>query len=141
MPFVQIKSLDRFNWEQVLDLELLPEQQAFLPSILYSLAQAKFENLHPFAILNQDETVGFLMYGEFGGICWINRIMIDHRHQRQGLGSEALRQLIQQLKRNIRCREIRTSYAPDNYGAALFFDQHGFEPMSSLEDEVVVRLG
>jgi len=141
MAFVHILPLDRYNWEQVLDIKLNPDQQAFLPPVLYSLAQAKFENLTPYGIMADEQMVGLLMYGEFGGICWVSRIIVDVNHQRQGVGSRAMQQLLDQLRRKISCREIRSSYAPSNYAAEGFFATLGFEPMdSSLEDEVVVQL-
>jgi diamine N-acetyltransferase len=135
----RIVPLDRYNWETCLDIRLSPEQDRFLPSILYSLAQANFENLHPFGIQYQDKMVGFVMYGEFGGgICWLNRIMMDQEYQRMGIGSSAVRLLLDQLKRKRRCREVRTSYSAHNFSAEQFFRHLGFIPMEGgAGDEVV----
>ncbi len=142
MPFVHLVPLDRYNWEEVIDLQLSPDQQAFIPGTLYSLAQAKFENLTPLGIMADSRMVGLVMYGEFGGICWISRIMIDYDHQRQGIGREAMQELLTSLKRNISCKEIRTSHAINNYAAADFFSALGFKPVADpLEDEVVMTLG
>jgi len=140
MSFTQIVPLDRYNWEQTLDIKLAPEQEGNLPPVLYSLAQARFEDLHPYGIVREEKMVGLLMYGEFGGICWISRVMIDAEHQRQGIGRAAVSQLLQQLQRNISCREIRTSYSPNNYAASAFFESLGFVPLEAqLESEVVAR--
>jgi diamine N-acetyltransferase len=140
MSFTQIVPLDRYNWEQCLAITLTPEQEGHIPPVLYSLAQAKFEDLKSFGIVRQERMVGLLMYGEFGGICWISRVMIDQGSQRQGIGRAAVSQLLQQLRRNISCREIRSSYATDNYPAAQFFATLGFVPLDAqLNDEVVVR--
>ena len=136
----RIIPLDRYNWESCLKVKLTPEQESYLPSVLYSLAQAKFENLNPLGIVYKDQMVGFLMYGIFGGICWINRIMIDQDYQRLGIGSNALRQLIYELRQKYHCREIRASYAKNNHSANLFFAQMGFQPINeALDDETVVR--
>ncbi|MEL6589252.1 MAG: GNAT family N-acetyltransferase [Bacteroidota bacterium] len=130
--------LDRYNWELALEIRLSPEQERFLPSVLYSLAQAKFEDLHPYGILHEEKMIGFLMYGEFGGICWLNRIMIDHEYQHQGIGHSAMQQILAQLRRKMRCKEIRTSYSRHNYNADRFFTGLGFEPIDSdIGDEVV----
>ena len=134
----QIVTLDRYNWELCLDIRLHPEQEAFLPPVLYSLAQAKFENLIPYGILQGGKMVGFLMYGNFGGICWINRVLIDKDYQQQGIGSAAVRQLLNQLTSKFTCKEIRASYSRDNNIAANFFSGLGFRPMASpLQDEIV----
>ena len=142
-PFCEIIPLDRFNWEQCLHIEVAPEEQAFVPSVLYSLAQAKFENLHPFGIKANGEFVGFLMYGEFSGICWINRVIIDAQHKREGIGRTAILQLVERLKHNIRCKEIRASYAKENHAAREFFYSLGFIPLEDVlkEEEVVVFAG
>jgi len=137
---ISLVQLDRYNWEECLDIKLSPDQSAYIPPVLYSLAQAKFEALTPYGIRTSDRTVGLLMYGEFTGLCWINRIMIDEAYQRQGIGKAALQQMVAQLRRNVRCKEIRASYAPDNYAAAALFASVGFQPLAaSLEDEVVVQ--
>ena len=140
-PSCHIVPLDRYNWELCLDISLLPAQDAMLPSILYSLAQARFEQLVPMGIVVGEKMIGFLMYGEFGGICWINRIMIDANYQGQGYGTSAITQLISKLKANIRCREIRTSYARNNYPAGHFFETIGFVsiPSELADGEVVMR--
>lgn len=137
--FCQIVPLDRYNWELCLNINLTPEQERFVPSILYSLAQAKFENLHPFGVLHHDEIVGFIMYGEFGGICWINRIVIDKEFQGMGIGRSAVRQLVELLSGKIGCKEIRTSVSAENLAARRFFQTMGFSDMQqAFDDEVVL---
>lgn len=139
---VSIELLDRYNWEACLEIKLTAEQNRFVPSVLYSLAQARFEELTPYGIRLDGQMVGMLMYGRFSaGLCWINRIMIDQQYQQQGIGQQAVRQLLMQLRSRRKCAEIRTSYAPDNLAAAHFFAKLGFHPIANaLEDEVVVRL-
>lgn len=137
---VSIRPLDRFNWESALELELHDYQRDFLPDVLYSIAQSKFENLFPHGIFLGGKMVGFLMYGNFGGICWINRIMVDKNFQKDGIGSHALTQILQQLQRDPSCKEIRTSFSRQNSVAEHFFGQHDFRKVTdSLEDEVVLR--
>ncbi|MEZ4829206.1 MAG: GNAT family N-acetyltransferase [Bacteroidia bacterium] len=140
MASATIISLDRYNWELCLDIQMEPEQEQFIPSVLYSLAQANFEDLHPYGILYGDRMVGFLMYGIFGGICWINRVIVDREYQGQGIGKSAVKELIYMLKGKITCREIRTSYAAENFVADQFFRGIGFVPLNEeMEHEVVAR--
>ncbi len=138
--FCQIVPLDRFNWERCLEIEMKPEQRAYIPSILYSLAQARFENLNPYGVMHKGSMVGFMMYGNFSGICWISRIIIDQSYQEKGIGRAALMQLLEMLKNKSRCREIRTSYTEDNHTADAFFKALGFEPLpDAMGGEVVAR--
>lgn len=134
----QIVPLDRYNWESCLNISLTPDQEQFLPSVLYSLAQANFENLHPYGIVYREKMVGFMMYGEFTGICWINRIMIDQEYQRQGIGHAAMRQLIEKLWSKRTCKEIRTSYSRHNYIVDQFFKSLGFVGGAEMEGEEIV---
>lgn len=138
----KIIPLDRYNWELVLNIRLTPEQETYTPSALYSLAQANFDDLHPFGISYKGQMVGMIMYGDFGGICWISRIIVDMEYQRRGIGSAALMQMIELLQRRISCKEIRTSYAKGNYGASSFFAEMGFEPLEDvLSEEIVMKYG
>lgn len=137
---VKITPLNRYNWEEVIDLKPHPEQEEFVPSVIYSLAQSKFEQLHPYGIIHDEQLVGYLMYGDFSDICWINRIMIDRTQQGKGIASEAVKLLLNQLKMKINCREIRTSYARNNYAAEALFTKLGFERVpSSMDQEIVAR--
>lgn len=140
-PSCEIVPLDRYNWELCLKIEIHESQRAFTPSILHSLAQAKFEALTPYGVVYQGEMIGFLMYGTFGGICWINRIIIDRQYQGKGLGSAALTLLLRKLRNYTDCKEIRTSYAEENRAAERLFSANGFVPMASALDdgEVVMR--
>lgn len=60
---IQLKPLTRFTWEKATQLQLHDYQEDFLPSVMFSLAQSKFENLFPYGIFEGEEMVGFLMYG------------------------------------------------------------------------------
>ena len=137
---LQIKPLNRFNWEQATRLELHDYQEDFLPSVLFSIAQSKFENLFPYGIFEGEELVGFLMYGEFDAICWISRIMVDKAHQEQGIGKIALRQLLDMLRNQPKCKESRSSFSRKNALAEYFFRSQGFEPIGDgVDKEIVMR--
>ncbi|HHG86386.1 MAG TPA: GNAT family N-acetyltransferase [Bacteroidetes bacterium] len=139
-PKVTISLLNRFNWESAAALELHPHQKEFLPDNLFSIAQSKFENLLPYGIMLEEKLVGFLMYGNFGRICWISRIMVDKAYQKQGIGAIALQIILDKLERNPVCSEIRTSFSRKNTLAATFFAAQGFHKLSDdLENEIVMR--
>ena len=137
---VTIRPLNRFNWEVAANLKLHDYQTDFLPDNLYSLAQSKFENLEPMGIFAGDEMVGFAMYGNFGGVCWINRIMIDKEHQEKGYGKKAVELILDKLKTRPDCAEIRTSFVRQNALAEYFFGSLGFRRIADgLDGEIVMR--
>lgn len=138
---IQLTPLDRWNWEDYTKITLAEAQLSFVPSVLHALAQANFEALTPLGITKDNTPVGFAMYGDFGGICWINRFLVDVRYQQQGIGTQALKLLLSHLQTHQNCKEIRTSVAKNNRIALTFFTKAGFSPINeALSDEIVLRL-
>ncbi|MFK7968922.1 MAG: GNAT family N-acetyltransferase [Bacteroidia bacterium] len=135
-PPIQLEPLDRFNWDQVLNVSLKPEQLAFVPSILYSIAQSAFEKQDAYGVRLEDIMVGLILVGKTGSMSWISRIYIDAEYQGLGIGTEAVEQLISAL--TLRNSEIRTSHAKANVAAAAFFEKLGFQPLSNMGDDEVV---
>ncbi|MCB9231254.1 MAG: GNAT family N-acetyltransferase [Bacteroidia bacterium] len=138
---VQLIPLNRFNWEEVISLQPAPGQEEFLPSNLFSIAQSKFDpGCTPLAIQKNDRTVGFAMYCNWNGVCWINRIMVDQESQQQGVGSKALELLVELLTRKKDCAEIRASMAVNNIWAQYLFSNAGFEATGADDHEIIMTL-
>lgn len=137
---VHISSLDRFNWELALNLDIADDQRGYIPNNLYSIAQSKFEDCHPFGIWMGKTMVGFQMYCHFQGICWISRIMIDRAHQNKGIGKKALVLLIAELRKDFRCKEIRTSFQQQNALAEVLFSGVGFKRIGEAVDGEIVMV-
>jgi len=137
---ITVRPLNRFNWEAATQLELHEYQSDFMPPILHSIAQSKFEDLEPMGIFAGDDLVGFAMYGNFSGICWINRIMLDKTHQEKGYGKKALQLILDKIKTRPNCQEIRTSFVRANALAEYFFGSMGFQRIADgLDGEIVMR--
>lgn len=138
---VKIIPLDRWNWEGFIHLELEKQQSDFVPSVLFSLAQAHFEKLTAMGVLYEEIPVGFLMYARLNGIFWVNRILIDRTFQQKGIGREALTLLIAELEALDASAEVRTSCARQNHSAIRLFEEVGFQRINeALTDELVFRL-
>lgn len=137
-PPVKLELLDRFNWDQTLDITLQPEQLAFVPSVMYSLAQSAFEKQDAYGVRLDDAMVGLVLVGKVGSMSWITRIYVDAEYQGLGIGTEALTQLISNLK--LRSSEIRTSYARGNGAAEALFQKLGFYPLPEVLDEEIVLI-
>lgn len=59
------------------------------------------------------------------GLDYINRLMIDVKHQGKGFGTEALRILLRQL-RNAGVNSVDILHKPDNYSAIRIYEKLGF---------------
>ncbi len=137
---VTVRPLNRFNWEIAVQLRLHDYQEDYMPDNLTSIAQSKFENLTPNGIFVGEKMVGFTTFGNFGGVFWINRIMVDKDSQKHGYGRKALGIILDKLKTRPDCSEVRTSFVHQNALAEYFFSQSGFKKITEgLEGEIVMR--
>lgn len=65
--------------------------EQFVASNVISIAQSKYiPKMETKAIYEDEEMVGFVMYGIDEGELWIMRYMIDYRHHGKGFGKLAL---------------------------------------------------
>ncbi|MCI0715756.1 MAG: GNAT family N-acetyltransferase [Chlorobi bacterium] len=141
---IELKEITRENLEKVLTLKVKKEQESFVALNAKSIAQSKFyPSLVTLIVYNENEPVGFLMFGEneTDGCMWIIRMMIDEKFQRKGYGREALRQLIELIKKEYGCQEIFLSFDPENEAAKKLYESFGFYDTGKIEEgEIVYKL-
>ena len=141
---IHFKEIDRNNFFDVIDLKVAEEQKNFVATNVFSLAQAKaFPECIPFAIYNDEDLVGFIMYcmdaddHEY----WIYRLMIDHKYQGKGYGKAAMDKLIDMIKEDTSHHVIYLSFEPENIGAKQLYEKLGFKPDGRVIDgEIVYKL-
>lgn len=144
---ITLREINKDNWKQCINLKTTAEQEKFVASNLYSLAQSKF---YPSAVtlgIYQGETmVGFLMYdrmdkGYQNSGYYIWRLMIDKNHQKKGYGKAAMQLVIKFLKEKPDCNEILIGYRPENVVAEKLYLSLGFQKTGLIEDgDVLVYL-
>ena len=141
---ISFRPVTRANFSAVVELTVMPEQEDFVSSNLYSIAEAYLEpTWTPLAIYAGDDLVGFAMFGcdDATGNWWIMRYMIDAQHQGKGYGTAALRLLIDLMVERHGCGEIFLGYAPDNDVAGRLYARMGFAPTGEIiGGEIVARL-
>lgn len=126
---IRIVPIDKRNWEEAANLQILPEQSGFLTPNVFSIAESKFyPELNPCAIYAGKTLVGFLMYGRDSedGQYWVYRFMIDHRYQRRGYGRRAMLQLIDLIRSLPDAPELNIAYDVDNDAARRLYRSVGF---------------
>jgi len=141
---VTLRQITMANFDDCLKLALRKDQKGFVASNMYSLAEAKADGVsRPHAIYADDEMVGFIMYDVAAdeGRGYISRLMVDARFQGRGYGRAAMAQVIERLKSVPACREVLTSYVPENKVAGHLYASLGFEPTGEVDHgETVMRL-
>lgn len=139
-----LREITRENWLQCVRLKVAPEQEPFVAPNGVSLAQSKYEpEWVPLALYDDDEMVGFVMYGVSPeeGKHWILRVMVDRRYQGKGYGRAAMRLLLDRLRAIPGCDEVAISYEPENDVARRLYASCGFrETGEIIEGETVARL-
>lgn len=127
---LHLKEITSENWETCIQLQPTEDQEAFIASNLYSLAQSKFlPNFETLAVYKDETMVGFVMFGvdpdDFQ--YWIYRLMVDSSHQGKGYGIETMRQVIDRIKAKPDTTNIMVAYHPENKAAASLYQKLGFK--------------
>ena len=155
------------SMKECIELDFLPEQTGFVADNSVSLAEAYDVNKEyaetgegdiavPYAVYENDTMVGFVMYGYFPpgeegddeAYCtkehhyYVWRLLVDKNHQGRGIGREAVRQVMEEIKAKP-CGEATycyVSYEPTNIASKTTFASYGFEEDGRVNDgETVAR--
>jgi diamine N-acetyltransferase len=118
------------NWKACIALALASDQERFVPSNLYSIAESQFyPDARSTAIYNErNQLVGYALWGrDILANKWkIFRVMIDKSHQRKGYGKSAIKAIIAQISQEPNGNEILISYQNDNEVARMLYAKLGF---------------
>lgn len=128
---ISLRSIDQSNWEECINLKPKQEQQRFIASNLYSIAEAQFlPDFVTKSIYFEEILVGFAMYGKApeDSNYWIYRFMIDNRFQGRGYGKNAMKLIINDVEmKDDRTDILMLGYNPENDSARKFYEKVGFQ--------------
>ncbi|CUI04269.1 GNAT family N-acetyltransferase [Massilia antarctica] len=130
---ITLQAVTEDNFDTIVELPLLPEQQDYLASNAYSIAQASFypDSFFTRAIYLDDKPIGFLMYvsladeGEPGAYA-IYRFMVDSGEQGKGYGRRAIGLVLDEIRSRPDATVIQICYWPTNQTAKDFYASLGF---------------
>jgi diamine N-acetyltransferase len=146
---VTLREITSDTVRAVTKLNVAADQQDFVASNAISLSEALFSNEAWYrGIYADDELVGFVMLADESlrdepplepntGL-W--RFMIDAKHQRRGIGREAMKLVVEYVRSRPGIRYFYTSYVDEPGGPGPFYRGLGFEPNGEVEDGEVVVL-
>lgn len=141
---ISLRPVDKDNFRECIGLDVNPEQKEFVASNVVSIAESKvYPHRVPLGVYNDDELVGFVMYGrdpeKRRG--WIVRLMVDSAFQGRGFGRAATLALIDLMKHLDGCDEISLCFVPENTVAEKLYLSLGFKRTGEVEDgEIVMSL-
>ncbi|MFT5756718.1 MAG: diamine N-acetyltransferase [Alteromonadaceae bacterium] len=134
---VSLCQINKENYSQVCDLDVLKEQEDYVACNMWSLVEAQFNDGYRCrAITLNEDIVGFLMWVEETSIkSSIWRFMVDQKFQQQGVGRQALQLAIDEIKQKNELCEIEICYHPKNPVAKTFYASFGFIEVGMDEDD------
>ena len=132
-----LKEVNDSNWRECSNLHLSEEEQKYISTNVYALAEWKFETESIFrAIYSSNELVGMLAYylhdGKHGYFYWLYHLMIEAKFQGKGYGEAAVKMAVEEM-RQLGTTEIRTMYMPGNIRAKNLYKKLGFEKIGTLD--------
>ena len=134
---IKLDEITADNLEVVLKLQVSKEQENFVSTTAYSLAQAYVyrETAYPFAIYADDTLVGFIMFGfyELRKEYTLRKFLIDEKYQNKGYGKMALALGIEYMKKQYDIKEMYTGVAIDNDVAVRLYHSVGFQLTGLIE--------
>lgn len=138
---ITFKEITKNNLYPLSLLKLTAEQEKFVASNIYSVAQSKFHpDWHPLGIYNDDTLIGFFMYGvdDTDNTMWIIRMMIDIEHQGKGYGKEAMRMMLERIRTGHEHKEVFLCFVPTNERAKKMYESFGFTDTGKFEDDEMI---
>jgi diamine N-acetyltransferase len=138
---ISLRKVTLENLDDLVELQLLDHQKAYLASNAYSIAEAGLNPaLRAHAVYGDERVIGFALYctadadAPDAGTYWIWRLMVDARLQGRGYGRQALELVLGEICSDATTRSIHICYKPDNAAAQRFYASLGFEELG-IEDE------
>lgn len=138
---VSLRVVDKDNWLACVALKVAESQQEFLPGNLSSIALAQFyPGSRSRGIYAEDVLVGYTLYGvdEITGLWKIFRLMIDERFQGNGHGREAMKDILEDIRRE-RTEAVLVTYDLENDVARHLYESFGFVELGRTETHITSR--
>lgn len=127
---ILFKEITKENFWDCIELTVAEDQVDFVTSNAVSIAQSKVQpECIPLVVYDNDTMVGFIMYciDEDDGEYWIYRMMIDKNHQSKGYGKEALKKLLEIIKKDKSHNKIYLGVHKEGIYAVKLYKSFGFE--------------
>ena len=145
---IELKPINEKNRNDCIKLKVTEAQSAYIATNESSLEAASdnADVARPFIIYADGKAVGFTMFAfdeeheDPNDRYWLWRFMIDENLQGQGIGKEALKQIIVYFKEN-GATNIRLSTKASNLKAISLYKSFGFKETGEVIDgEAVFEL-
>ena len=123
---VTLKDITRKNFEELISLHVDQDQEQFVASNLYTIAQMQFKDEKiAKGVYVDKKAVGLIAYDLEDYDIW--RLMIDIRFQGNGYGRKAMELALDILRKDGRLKTARTSIVVENIAMRNLIVSFGFK--------------
>ena len=139
---VYLEKVSEKTFRTVIKTKVSPEQENYVASNMFSLAQAwlYYENARPYAIMDDGKVVGFTMldWDEEERTVGIWRFMIGIEDQNKGYGRAAMKVLLKMITDADKFDVVILDYAEGNTVARELYYSFGFRETGEVDDDEVI---
>lgn len=139
ISLIELRTISEDNFSECLDLTATVEEENFVDSVVYSLAEAWlfYNDTKPFAIYENDKMIGFVsMYVGEENYQIIN-LLIDDAYQQNGFGTQAAKACIDFLRDKYEARKVSAPVKIEHGLAQEFWLKLGFDFSNNIENGYV----
>ena len=136
---IELRTINEDNYQQCMELKANVENENFVDSVTYSLAEAWvfYQDTRLFAIYDNDKMIGFVsMYVGEKNYQIIN-FLINDTFRHQGLGTKAAKACISYLQKEYNADRVSVPVYLENTAAQKFWKKIGFVYSDNIEDGYV----
>ncbi|MGQ7338479.1 GNAT family N-acetyltransferase [Streptococcus suis] len=143
---IRLELVNKENFDEVLQVQLAPQDQRRVASVEYSLAQAwlyrEEENILPYAVRSGQKVIGFLLLSLLAEdkSYYVWRLLIDKDFQNRGFGKEVIRQVIGKAKADPLCHKISIHYVIGNHKMRYILEKFGFQSVGLEGQEMKMEI-
>ncbi|HFI0448953.1 TPA: GNAT family N-acetyltransferase [Streptococcus suis] len=143
---IRLELVNKENFDEVLQVQLAPQDQRRVASVEYSLAQTwLFKDsgtILPYAVVSGRKVIGFAMLSiePNDNSYYLWRLLIDKDFQNRGFGKEVIRQVIGKAKADPLCHMISIHYVIGNHKMRYILEKFGFQSVGMVGQEIKMEL-
>lgn len=138
---VRLIEITENNWFDVADLSVREDQRGYVAPAIGILARGYVYrncNARIYAIDNNGTIIGAALVREFDDEPLgydLQQFMIDQRYQGRGYGSDALAQILDNLREEGHYDHVEVCVKKDDAGAIHLYEKHGFVDSGYVDED------
>ena len=139
---IRLTEITEDNWLEAADLSVGQSQKGFVAPAVGIIARGyvyRDHNPKIFVIKDDDTAVGLALVREFTDEPLgydLQQLMIDERFQGRGFGSEALKLILDELKKEGHYDHVEVCVKKDDAAAIGLYEKHGFVDSGYIDEDV-----